>query len=69
MKGWRAPHIIALVAGLLFLYAPIAVLIVYSFNASKLVTVWGGYSTRWYGALFANEALRDAAFLLSLIHI
>ena len=35
--------------GLVFLYAPIAVLVVFSFNASSLVTVWGGFSTRWYG--------------------
>lgn len=63
MRGLRFPHLVALAAGLAFLYAPIAVLVVYSFNASKLVTVWGGVSTRWYGALFANEPLREAAFL------
>lgn len=63
MSRFRAPHLLALVFGLAFLYAPMATLIVYSFNASRLVTVWGGFSTRWYGALFANEALRDAAFL------
>ena len=63
MSRFRAPHLIALVVGLAFLYAPMLVLIVYSFNASKLVTVWGGFSTRWYATLFANEALREAAFL------
>lgn len=63
MSRWRAPHLIALALGLAFLYAPMLVLVVYSFNASKLVTVWGGVSTRWYAALLANEPLRDAAFL------
>ena len=37
----------ALVFGFAFLYAPIALLVIYSFNASRLVTVWGGFSTRW----------------------
>jgi putrescine transport system permease protein len=36
---------------------------VFSFNESRLVTVWGGFSTKWYGALFANEQILDAAFL------
>ena len=49
--------------GLAFLYLPIVILVVYSFNASRLVTVWGGFSTRWYGELFRNEALMDAAWV------
>jgi putrescine transport system permease protein len=49
-----------LLFGYAFLYLPILSLILYSFNASKLVTVWGGFSTRWYGALFQNEALLSA---------
>jgi putrescine transport system permease protein len=53
----------ALVAGLCFLYAPILVLIAYSFNASPLVTVWGGLSGRWYGALFADAPLLAAAWV------
>jgi putrescine transport system permease protein len=52
---------IALFFGFTFLYLPIALLIVYSFNGSRLVTVWGGFSTRWYGALIENEKYRDAA--------
>ncbi|MBV9685778.1 MAG: ABC transporter permease subunit, partial [Alphaproteobacteria bacterium] len=44
-----------------FLYAPIVLLMLYSFNASRLVTVWGGFSPRWYGALFQNEAFGAAA--------
>lgn len=40
--------------GLVFLYAPMFILIFYSFNASKLVTVWGGFSAKWYAELFAD---------------
>ncbi len=46
-----------------FLYFPIAVLILYSFNASKLVTVWGGFSLHWYQELFANQLMMNAAWL------
>ncbi|MDP4024816.1 ABC transporter permease subunit [Methylobacterium sp. NEAU 140] len=53
----------ALVLGLAFLYAPILVLVAYSFNASSLVTVWGGFSTRWYGVLFADEPLIAATWV------
>ncbi|KQP54303.1 spermidine/putrescine ABC transporter permease [Methylobacterium sp. Leaf111] len=52
---------IALTFGLGFLYAPILILVIYSFNASALVTVWGGFSTRWYGVLAADAPLRAAA--------
>jgi len=50
-----------LVLGYVFLYGPIVSLVVYSFNASRLVTVWAGFSTRWYGELWHNEQMRDAA--------
>jgi putrescine transport system permease protein len=53
----------SLTLGFAFLYLPILLLVLYSFNASQLVTVWGGFSTRWYGALFRNEALLDAAWV------
>jgi len=53
----------ALIFGYAFLYGPIAVLIAYSFNDSRLVTVWGGLSLRWYGELFGNERMIDAAWL------
>jgi putrescine transport system permease protein len=53
----------ALTLGFAFLYLPILLLVMFSFNASQLVTVWGGFSTRWYGALFQNEALLDAAWV------
>ncbi len=45
-----------------FLYLPILAVVVYSFNESKLVTVWGGFSTKWYGELFRNEQLLGAAY-------
>ncbi len=63
MKGFRFIHAVALIAGLLFLYVPIGILILYSFNASRLVTVWGGFSTQWYASLLGNQALKDAAIL------
>ncbi len=53
----------ALSFGLAFLYLPIVALVVYSFNASPRVTVWQGFSTRWYEALLHNEELITAAFL------
>ncbi len=46
-----------------FLYVPIGLLVAYSFNASKLVTVWGGFSTKWYASLLQNEALLSAAWV------
>ncbi len=52
-----------LVAGFLFLYIPILSLIIYSFNESRLVTVWGGFSTKWYAELFRNEQVLNAAWL------
>jgi len=54
---------IAATIGFIFLYAPIISLVVFSFNESKLVTVWGGFSTKWYGALFANPQVLDAGLL------
>ena len=49
--------------GLVFLYAPIVLLILYSFNASRLVTVWGGFSTRWYAALMQDDQMLDAVWV------
>ncbi|HEY8260083.1 MAG TPA: putrescine ABC transporter permease PotI, partial [Methylosinus sp.] len=51
----------ALALGFVFLYGPIVVLVAMSFNASRLVTVWGGFSTRWYAALLADERMLQAA--------
>ncbi|CAO3359590.1 ABC transporter permease subunit [Azospirillum melinis] len=53
----------ALLFGYAFLYVPIALLVVFSFNESRLVTVWSGFSTKWYAELLHNDALLDAAFL------
>jgi putrescine transport system permease protein len=61
MRRFSLTNLTALALGLAFLYAPIAILIVYSFNASRLVTVWGGWSTRWYAALLEDRAMIDAA--------
>lgn len=54
---------VAVAAGFFFLYAPIASLIVFSFNESRLVTVWAGFSLRWYGELLRDEELLEAAWL------
>jgi putrescine transport system permease protein len=54
---------LVLALGYLFLYTPIALLILYSFNEGRLVAVWAGFSTRWYGELFRNEAIRAAALV------
>lgn len=53
----------ALVFGFAFLYIPILSMIVYSFNESRLVTVWGGFSTKWYGELLGNRQMLQAAWL------
>jgi putrescine transport system permease protein len=57
----RSPWRIAiLVLGFAFLYAPMLILVIYSFNSSKLVTVWAGWSTQWYTALFHDSAMISA---------
>ncbi|MGO4128528.1 ABC transporter permease subunit [Inquilinus sp. YAF38] len=50
-----------LVFGYAFLYVPIILLMIYSFNESRLVTIWGGFSTKWYGTLLENQQMLDAA--------
>ncbi|MAK82334.1 ABC transporter permease [Phenylobacterium sp.] len=62
-RGPSAFNIAAIVFGLAFLYLPIVLLVIYSFNESRLVTVWGGFSTRWYVSLFQNEQLLGAAWV------
>jgi len=51
----------SLVVGFSFLYVPILLLMIYSFNESRLVTVWSGFSTKWYGELLRNQGLVSAA--------
>lgn len=62
-RNVAAFRVSALIIGYLFLYVPILLLIIYSFNKSLLVTVWGGFSTQWYGRLFENRQILDAAWL------
>jgi putrescine transport system permease protein len=56
-------NIAALALGLAFLYLPIVILVIYSFNASRLVTVWGGWSLRWYGEFFGDRAMLEAVWM------
>lgn len=63
MLNWTRFNIVSVVFGFSFLYLPIVLLIVYSFNEGKLVTVWAGFSTKWYVELFQNKALMDAAWV------
>ncbi|PRX37402.1 putrescine transport system permease protein [Meinhardsimonia xiamenensis] len=63
MRRFSWFNLTSLTLGFAFLYLPMLILIVYSFNASKLVTVWAGFSTRWYGELIRNEAFLDAAWV------
>lgn len=62
-KGMSLFNVTSLVLGFTFLYLPIALLVIYSFNDSRLVAVWGGFTTRWYAELWQNEALLDAAWV------
>ena len=52
-----------LVFGFAFLYLPLVILVVYSFNESRLVTIWGGFSTKWYAELLQNGVILEAAWL------
>ncbi|MCB2109064.1 MAG: ABC transporter permease subunit [Rhodobacteraceae bacterium] len=62
MTGRSGPIVFAcLILGLIFLYVPTAVVIAYSFNESRLVSVWTGFSLKWYGELFADERFLSAA--------
>lgn len=54
---------IMLILGLIFLYLPMFILVLYSFNASRLVTVWAGFSTQWYVELFQDEQLMGAVWI------
>jgi len=56
-------NVVSLTLGFAFLYIPMLILVIYSFNESKLVTVWAGFSTKWYGELLQNEAFLKAAWV------
>ena len=56
-------NVLSLALGFAFLYLPILLLVIYSFNASRLVTVWAGWSTRWYAELLNDRAILEAAWV------
>lgn len=56
-------NLASLTLGLAFLYLPIVILVIYSFNYSRLVTVWGGWSLRWYREFFNDGAMIEAAWM------
>ncbi len=62
-RGLSLFNLTSLALGLAFLYLPIAILVIYSFNASRLVTIWGGWSMRWYAELLHDRAMLDAAWV------
>jgi putrescine transport system permease protein len=63
LKGVSRFNIASLALGFAFLYLPILILVIYSFNASRLVTVWGGWSLRWYHEFFNDDAMIGAAWM------
>lgn len=63
MKARSGFVLSTLAFGYAFLYVPLALVVVYSFNDSRIATVWGGFSTRWYGELLRNDEVLDAAWL------
>jgi putrescine transport system permease protein len=63
MRKVSAFNLASIIVGLAFLYLPIVILVIYSFNASRLVAVWGGWSTRWYAELIDDAALVDSALI------
>jgi putrescine transport system permease protein len=63
MRRFSWFNITSITLGFAFLYIPIVLLVIYSFNASRLVTVWGGFSVEWYVALLHDAALLDSAWV------
>jgi putrescine transport system permease protein len=64
MNGRRSFFLLTvLVLGFAFLYIPILSVVAYSFNESRLVTVWGGFSTKWYGVLFDDRQMLEGVWL------
>jgi putrescine transport system permease protein len=62
-NGLSKLNVVSIALGLAFLYLPIAILVIYSFNASRLVTVWGGWSLAWYRELLADGAMLESAWV------
>ncbi len=63
MRRASSFNVVSVALGLAFLYLPIVILVMYSFNASRLVTVWGGWSTRWYVELINDRAMLESAWV------
>ncbi|WP_375258579.1 ABC transporter permease [Citreimonas sp.] len=63
MRGFSWFNATALTLGFAFLYLPMILLVIYSFNESRLVTVWAGFSTKWYGELLRDAEFLDAAWI------
>ncbi|MCB1641498.1 MAG: ABC transporter permease subunit [Xanthomonadales bacterium] len=65
MKTRRGPKLstVLLIIGFIFLYAPMLSLVICSFNESRLVTVWSGFSIKWYGELFEDDQMMSAAWV------
>ncbi len=63
MHRWTPFNIVSVALGFAFLYIPIVLLVLFSFNESKLVTVWAGFSTKWYVSLMTNKSMLDAAWI------
>src|SRR3989339_1784160 len=61
ISKWSWFNKASIIIGFSFLYIPILLLVLYSFNESRLVTVWGGFSTKWYGSLLQNDGILGAA--------
>jgi putrescine transport system permease protein len=59
-RGISWPALWLAIIGFGILYVPVVVMVVYSFNASRLVSVWAGFSTRWYGELMQNDQVLSA---------
>ena len=66
-KSFTWFNVTSLTLGFAFLYIPILLLVVFSFNESQLVTVWTGFSTRWYSAMLSNQGLMDAAWVTARV--
>jgi len=66
-RGWSRFNVTSVVLGFAFLYLPIVLLVIFSFNESRLVTVWAGFSTRWYASLLQNQGLMDAVWVTARV--
>ena len=62
-RGMSAFNLTSVAFGLAFLYLPIVILVIYSFNASRLVGIWGGWSTRWYVELINDRDMLESAWI------